>query len=107
MASLNEFGADIAEIIFSKDVYNLYKNRFLYWNEGLNEDCINAHANYHKIFYNTEKIGFDLEKVYFFRAVVHSLIERNFREEWDKVTFIEKYKIHIGWVKEGIFNANR
>ena len=47
------------------------------------------------------------EKVNFVRAIVHNLIQRNFREEWDKVTFIEKYKIHIGWIKEGIFNANR
>ena len=48
-------------------------------------------------------MGIDIEKIYFFRAIVHSLIERNFREEWDKLTFIEKYKIHIEWIKEGIF----
>lgn len=107
MASLNDFGVDIAELIFSKGVYNLYKNRFLYWNESLNEDWIKSHGNYHKIFDNAEKMGVDLEKLYFFRAAVHSLIERNFREEWDKVTFIEKYKIHMEWIKKGIFNANR
>lgn len=107
MSSLNDFGADIAEIIFTDDVYNLYKHRFLYWDESLNEAWIKNHGNYHKLFDNAEKMGVDLERVYFFRAIVHSLIERNFREEWDKVTFIEKYKTHMEWIKKGIFNANR
>lgn len=107
ITSLNDFGLNIADNIFKDDCYNLYKNRFLFWNESLNEDWINCHQNYDKVFDKADKMNVDLEKIYFFRAVVHSLVERNFREEWDKVTFIEKYKIHMDWIKKGIFNANR
>ena len=52
-------------------------------------------------------MGVDQEKTYFFRAVVHSLMERNFREEWNKDTFVEKYKLHIKWIEEGIINEDR
>ena len=52
-------------------------------------------------------MGFNQEKTYFFRAVVHSLIERNFREDWDKDTFVEKYKLHIKRIEEGIINEDR
>lgn len=101
--SLNEFGENIAEIIFDKDVYNLYKNRFLYWDENLNKSWECSHEDFKKAFNRADSMGIDIEKIYFFRAIVHSLIERNFREEWDKLTFIEKYKINIEWIKEGIF----
>ena len=101
--SLNEFGENIADIIFDKDVYNLYKNRFLYWDENLNKSWECSHEDFKKAFNRADSMGIDIEKIYFFRAIVHSLIERNFREEWDKLTFIEKYKIHIEWIKEGIF----
>lgn len=106
ISSLNDYGYDIANIIFKEDSYMLYKNRFLYWDESLNKAWNNCHQDYKEVFKNTGDMGVDEEKVNFVRAVVHNLILRNFREEWDKETFIEKYKIHIGWVKEGIFNAN-
>lgn len=104
--ALDDFGKLIADIIFTSHSYNLYKHRFLFWDENLNQDWINCHKDYKKVFDNTKKIGLDLEKINFLRAIVHSLIERNFREEWDKETFIEKYKTHMGWVKKGIFNEN-
>lgn len=107
ISSLNDYGYDIADIIFKEDSYMLYKNRFLYWDESLNKAWNNCHQYYKEVFKNTKNMGVGEEKVNFVRAVVHSLIERNFREEWDKVTFIEKYEIHMDCIKEGIFNANR
>ncbi|MBP2069370.1 TetR/AcrR family transcriptional regulator [Anaerococcus nagyae] len=105
--SLQEFGEDIAEIIFREDVYKLYKNRYLYWDEGLNKSWENSHENFRLVFNIEQSIGIDQEKIYFFRAVVHSLIERNFREDWDKDTFVEKYKLHIRWIMQGVINGNR
>ena len=105
--SLQEFGEDIAEIIFREDVYKLYKNRYLYWDEGLNKSWENSHENFRLVFNMEQSIGIDQEKIYFFRAVVHSLIERNFREDWDKDTFVEKYKLHIRWIMQGVINGNR
>jgi len=107
ISALNEYGYVIADIIFKEDSYMLYKNRFLYWDESLNKSWNNCHQDYKEVFKNTGNMGVDLEKVIFVRAIVHNLIQRNFREEWDKVTFIEKYKIHMDWIKKGIFDANR
>lgn len=106
ISSLNDYGYDIADIIFKEDSYMLYKNRFLYWDESLNKSWNNCHQDYKEVFKNTKNMGVDEEKIIFVRAIVHNLIQRNFREEWDRETFLEKYKIHMGWVKEGIFNAN-
>jgi len=105
--SLEEFGEDIAEIIFREDVYNLYKNRYLYWDEELNKSWENSHEDFRLVFNRAQSMGVNQEKTYFFRAVVHSLIERNFREEWNKDTFVEKYKLHIKWIEEGIINEDR
>ncbi|WP_306490103.1 TetR/AcrR family transcriptional regulator [Anaerococcus octavius] len=105
--SLEEFGNDIAEIIFRKEVYKLYKNRYLYWNESLNANWEHTHKDFKNAFNEALNMGVDEEKIFFFRAVVHSLIERNYREEWDRETFLEKYRIHIEWIKGGIFNEIR
>ena len=102
--SLEEFGNDIAEIIFRKEVYKLYKNRYLYWDESLNANWEHTHKDFKNAFNEALNMGVDEEKIFFFRAVVHSLIERNYREEWDRETFLEKYRIHIEWIKGGIFN---
>ncbi|MDU2598769.1 TetR/AcrR family transcriptional regulator [Anaerococcus sp.] len=105
--SLEEFGNDIAEIIFQKEVYKLYKNRYLYWDESLNANWEHTHKDFKNAFNEALNMGVDEEKIFFFRAVVHSLIERNYREEWDRETFLEKYRIHIEWIKGGIFNEIR
>lgn len=105
--SLQEFGEDIAEIIFREDVYKLYKNRYLYWDESLNANWEHTHKDFKNAFNEALNMGVDEEKIFFFRAVVHSLIERNYREEWDRETFLEKYRIHIEWIKGGIFNEIR
>ena len=105
--SLEEFGNDIAEIIFRKEVYKLYKNRYLYWDESLNANWEHTHKDFKNAFNEALNMGVDEEKIFFFRAVVHSLIERNYREEWDRETFLEKYRIHIEWIKGGIFNEIR
>lgn len=105
--SLEEFGNDIAEIIFRKEVYKLYKNRYLYWDESLNANWEHTHKDFKNAFNEALNMGVDEEKIFFFSAVVHSLIERNYREEWDRETFLEKYRIHIEWIKGGIFNEIR
>ena len=105
--SLEEFGNDIAEIIFRKEVYKLYKNRYLYWDESLNANWEYTHKDFKNAFNEALNMGVDEEKIFFFSAVVHSLIERNYREEWDRETFLEKYRIHIEWIKGGIFNEIR
>ncbi|MFR6599340.1 MAG: hypothetical protein ACLURU_07415 [Finegoldia magna] len=44
--------------------------------------------------------------MYFMKATVHSLIERNFKEGWSRDIFLQKYRLHINWLKEGIKNED-
>ena len=76
----------------------------MYWDESLNANWEHTHKDFKNAFNEALNMGVDEEKIFFFRAVVHSLIERNYREEWDRETFLEKYRIHIEWIKGGIFN---
>jgi len=39
----------------------------------------------------SDKVLMDLEKIHFVKSIIHSLIQRLFRESWSKEEFIEKY----------------
>ncbi len=99
--SLNSFGNMIAEEIFDKGKYKLYKNRYLYLDAKLEK----AWQNYQRDKMNHSNNLFSVakrEEVYFISAVIHSLIRRLFSESWDKQTFIDSYKLHMKWIKGGI-----
>lgn len=102
--TLEKYGIIIADLIFKTDEYNLYKFRYLYWNGELEEKWKkwNYKRNYKEMFLD----NINKEEVDFIKAVIHNLIERNFRENWTKIQFIQKYNIHINWIKEGIKNEN-
>lgn len=99
--ALDSFGEIISREIFDKNNYALYKNRYLsldldleskwvlYWskNNNLDEKTISLYKN---------------EKMEFIRSIIHSLIQRSFKESWDKRVFIEKYNQYIKWIKGGI-----
>lgn len=101
--TLTLYGEQVAEILFQPDNYMIYKNRYLYWTEDLNRNWNqrhNAHAATFKEHH--QKKGLDIERIHFVKSVIHSLIERNFREEWNKSQFLEKYTQHISWIEKGV-----
>lgn len=100
--ALDKYGIKISELIFKKDEYNLYKYRYLYWNGELEEKWRKREEDKKSVF--VEKLNFELMN--FIKAFIHNLIERCFRENWTKEEFIQKYNIHINWIKKGIKNAN-
>ena len=105
LKALDVFGDKVCDLIFEDGEYNLYKFRYLYWNSEL-EDGWKAKKNeYYAIFHN-DKSSIDHELIYFMKAIVHGLIERNFKEEWSRDVFIEKYNLHINWLKRGVENEN-
>lgn len=107
-ACLEEYGKEIADIIFYEKAYMIYKNMYLYWNEDLNRSWDLSHKQQEDLFKDMRGHGLiDLEKIHFIKSVVHSLIERLFREEWTKEEFIEKYNKHITWVEKGVTYGNR
>lgn len=100
--TLEKYGEKIADLIFEDKEYNLYKYRYLYWNGEIEEKWKKRKINKKNIF----KSKIDLELMDFIKAVIHNLIERSFRENWTKSQFINKYNIHINWIKRGVKNAN-
>lgn len=105
--SLVEYGKEISEIIFDQNSYMIYKNRYLYWNEDLNKSWESSHRNQEKLFRDMSENGLmDLEKIHFIKSIIHSLIERIFRENWSKEEFLEKYIKHLIWIEKGVIDGN-
>lgn len=100
--SLINFGEEISNILFHENCYEIYKNRYLYWNEDLNKHWSQYIKDY-KIFddinINNE---IDIEKINFIKAVIHDLIKRIFQENWNKEEFLITYKKHINLIKKGV-----
>ncbi|MEJ8751441.1 TetR/AcrR family transcriptional regulator [Lagierella sp. ICN-221743] len=102
LKALEEYGQMVSEIIFSKEAYNLYKNKYLYWNSEFEEKW----KNYKAKDVNKNEISnineLNTEKMKFIKALVHDLIKRNFKEGWSKEDFLSHYNIYMKWIKEGI-----
>ena len=94
--AFEEYGTQVVEILFNEQTYMIYKNCYLYWSEDLNrswELSKNQRAeDFHRF---ATHVGENFEKMQIIKAVVHSLIERMFREEWTKEAFITNYKQHL------------
>lgn len=101
--TLMDYGEQVANIIFHKDSYMIYKNKYLYWNEELNQSWNRKHKTHISFFQNKEIYeSIDMEKIHFIKSIIHNLIERNFQEEWAKERFLDKYYQHIIWIEKGI-----
>ncbi len=95
--ALRQYGEEISKLIFTEDNYFLYKNRYLYWNAGLETGWNNYRSK------NSSTIShFHTEEMEFTKAIVHNLIQRNFLNEWSREEFLEHYNQYIHWLKEGI-----
>ena len=107
IVALEEYATEIADILFDEDNYMIYKNRYLYWNEDLNCSWMSSHKSFDKSFSQmSDSKLIDLEKIYFVKSVIHSLIERLFREGWSKEEFIEKYLKHLNYLDKGVSYGN-
>lgn len=95
---LDKYGDIIATIIFDESNYNLYKNRYLFWNEKMNvrwEEYIKENKGINNLKENDEMI--------YISVIIHNLISRAFSEKWDIEEFLKKYKKYIKWIKRGVF----
>ena len=95
---LEEYGEKIVEIIFDKSCYNLYKNRYLLWNEKINRQWEEYKQ---KNMTNLIEVR-NTDELLYISALMHSLISRSYIEKWDKDKFLEKYKKYVRWIREGV-----
>lgn len=97
--TLDLYGVALADEIYDHQNFALYKNRVLHWNAQLEKEW----QAYKKQAASPHDVSpKDKEKMYFIKAIVHTLIQRIFLENWDKETFLEKYQQQVDWIKNGI-----
>jgi len=107
--ALDLYGQELAQELFKKEKYALYKNRFLNWTTELdalwkkhyldhqNGKRVETEAELRQV--NDLKMK---EVMSFVKAIVHELIKRAFLENWDRATFLAHYENQISWMKNGL-----
>lgn len=91
--ALKAYGEQLAEILFQEESYMIYKNRYLYWNEDLNQGWNRRQAAHFASFRNViSESGITTEKLHFIKSVIHSIIQRNFQEEWSSEVFCRSFR---------------
>ena len=101
--ALKDYGDMLSEILFKDEVYSIYKNRFLYWNESLDRRWKEEYKDHDQIFMDSKTRNFkDIEKMHYLKGVVHMLIKRNFQEHWSQKEFKERYALHVHWTMKGV-----
>ena len=109
MKSLKLFGEKSANILFDKNLYYIYKNRFLFWNNELDtkwKKYITKNSDNEKSLldhFDKENL-ISKEKLLFINSVIHGLIYRNFLENWSKEIFLKQYNLQIKWIEKGIYH---
>lgn len=99
--ALYDFGKKVSNELFDPRTYELYKNKYLCWNAELEKNWLEYCKHSEQVFYR-KKNNLNKELVFFIKAIVHDLIERNFKEGWTKIKFQKIYTIHTTWIKEGV-----
>lgn len=101
--SLNLYKNELVKVLFSEDVYMIYKNKFLFWTSELEIEW-----NKYKSIYEEDesRIGnmpvMNSEKMNFIKAIIHNLIERNYLESWTEDDFLVHYDEYIKYLEGGI-----
>lgn len=107
--TLDRYGQELAQELFKKEKYALYRNRFLYWTTELDalwKKYYQNHRNEKRVEMEAELRGINdtkmREVMSFVKAIVHELIKRAFLENWDSEAFLAHYENQISWMKNGL-----
>lgn len=101
--SLNLYKYELSKILFSEDVYMIYKNRFLFWTAELEIAWNKYKKGYENDDTRIENLSvMNTEKMNFIKAVIHNLIERNYLEAWTKDEFLTHYDSYVKFLEGGI-----
>ncbi len=98
-AALNEYGGRIAEEIYREGTYALYRSRYLGWTPVVQKNwrtyCQSPSGG-------TGGHGGNSELMHCIKAVIHSLIQRIFLEDWPREVFLKKYRENMNIIIKGI-----
>jgi AcrR family transcriptional regulator len=107
-SALKLYGDVLIDEIFKKEKYNLYRNRYLYWNCELEEKWKDFRKRgskdhiIHSMYLNSNDAFLQKEVTNFLNALIKKLIESLFIEEWDQNTFLKHYDQYINWIEHGL-----
>lgn len=110
--ALRAYGASVSKLIFHSGSYQIYKNRYLYWNDALEKGWIAYQKKHAEAADRAETLKIGLmsakkEEVHFIKAVVHDLVKRIFTENWTEAEFLEHYQSHMNFIEKGVSYGNR
>lgn len=111
--ALSSYGKAISEAVFEPSSYQIYKNRYLYWDYKL-EKGWTAYQNKKKEVSEERTYSIkhsphfaEKEEIHFIKSVIHDLIKRIFTENWTEEEFLSHYQLHIDYIQKGVHHANR
>jgi len=107
--ALDQYGRELAQELFKKDKYALYRNRFLYWTTELDA----LWKKYYQDHQNEKRVEVEAELrqnndtkmkevMNYVKAIVHELIKRAFLEKWNREAFLAHYENQMSWMKNGL-----
>lgn len=112
LKALDCYDSAISKAIFHGNAYEIYKNRYLHWNEKL-EKGWKTYQKKKDILDETRTDSIknsphfvEKEVIHFMKAIIHDLIRRIFTENWSETEFSEHYKQHISYIKKGVPHGN-
>lgn len=86
----------IVENLINMPNYKLYKNRYLYWNNDLDEYFKQVGPREME---DMKRVMPDPDLIHFLKALVHDLIYRLYSEEWDETMFRQRYRKALGYLR--------
>ncbi len=98
-AALKEYGTAIAGEIYREGTYALYRSRYMGWTPLVQK---NWHSYRRGPSGKTGGHESSSERMHCVKAVIHSLIQRIFLEDWTRETFLKKYNENINIIIKGI-----
>lgn len=85
--TLKLYGDFLVNILYDSSVKNLYRYKFLNWNEKTNKH------------YSSENMNL---KSNFIKAILHELIKDSFRYDYTRELFITTYNKYCIWILKGV-----
>lgn len=101
--TLLAYGDQLAVVLFDDESSLVYRNIYLHWDESLNDRWLKSQdAPTHVLTAGTDAQRLSMEQVQFLKGIMHSLIKRNYKENWTKAQFTEIYQQYVTWIIGGM-----